>query len=247
MYIKLREYLYDSAWARFLTNGVTLMNLSCGILSFYFALHGAWEHAVLAVIIASVLDNIDGRLARSLGAGTGFGKDLDSLADVISFGCVPAFLLYEWSLRHAPHAFIGVAALFYVICAALRLARFNQGGSKNSSHLYFSGLSSPGATGFCIFPMILVFYSDGVSYVSPWVCALVLTVSGILMLARFPSFSLKNLRPLVGRSVYVLAVALLLAWMNFWLFMLMVIGLYALSIPVSMICVAWSRPKGESS
>jgi Phosphatidylserine synthase len=107
-----------------LPNLVTLAALSMGLTSIRFAVEGKFEIAVVAVMIAAILDGLDGRLARALRGTTRFGAELDSLADFVDFGVAPALILYFSSL-HQIKSFGWFAALLYAIAAALRLARFN--------------------------------------------------------------------------------------------------------------------------
>ncbi|HEX8215929.1 MAG TPA: phosphatidylcholine/phosphatidylserine synthase, partial [Allosphingosinicella sp.] len=105
-------------------NAVTALALCVGLSGVRFAIAGEWERAVYAIVIAAVLDGMDGRIARMLKGQSRFGAELDSLSDVIAFGVSPAIILHLWSLQHWPR-FGWMFALAYAVCAALRLARFN--------------------------------------------------------------------------------------------------------------------------
>ncbi len=105
-------------------NAVTAMALCSGLTGIRFAIAGDWERAVLMVLLAGVLDGIDGRIARLVRGESRFGAELDSLSDAISFGVSPALIVYLWSLMGIPR--VGwLAALIYAVFCALRLARFN--------------------------------------------------------------------------------------------------------------------------
>ncbi|HEX2758673.1 MAG TPA: CDP-diacylglycerol--serine O-phosphatidyltransferase, partial [Thermoanaerobaculia bacterium] len=102
----------------------TAGNILCGYLSLDAAAQGAFEYAAKLVFLAAILDGLDGRVARLTGTTSAFGEQLDSLADVVSFGVAPAFLVYRWGLSGFGRAGLLVSFLF-VVCGALRLARFN--------------------------------------------------------------------------------------------------------------------------
>ena len=105
-------------------NAVTALALCSGLTAIRFAIAGLWENAIYAIIIAAVLDGMDGRIARALKGQSKFGAELDSLSDVIAFGVAPALILYLWALQYWPR-FGWLFCLAYAVCMALRLARFN--------------------------------------------------------------------------------------------------------------------------
>jgi CDP-diacylglycerol--serine O-phosphatidyltransferase len=120
----------------------TLANLFCGWACVVYAMQGQLETAAPFIGVALVLDMLDGRIARMTGTSSEFGLQLDSLADVVSFGMAPAVLAYAWGL--APLGRLGWAVGFlFVTAAALRLARFNI--QRNTDKRYFVGLASPAA------------------------------------------------------------------------------------------------------
>ena len=105
-------------------NAVTALALCTGLSGAWFAMQGRWENAVAAIVIAGVLDAMDGRIARMLRGESRFGAELDSLSDVIAFGATPALIIYMWVMQDMPR-FGWTISVFFVLCAALRLARFN--------------------------------------------------------------------------------------------------------------------------
>ena len=123
----------------------TTGNLCCGFFSLIQSARGHYETAALLIILAGVLDGLDGRIARLTGTTSEFGVEFDSLADIASFGIAPAFLAYEWAL--VPFHRVGwLVAFLFVACAATRLARFNlQHGTADKR--FFAGLPSPAAAG----------------------------------------------------------------------------------------------------
>ena len=115
-----------------LPNILTLVGVCIGLTSIKFAFDGKFELSIIAVVIAGVIDGLDGRIARLIKGTSKVGKELDSLTDVISFGVAPAFIMYFWSLNEIGR--LGwLIALIYVICVALRLARFNVNSETESS------------------------------------------------------------------------------------------------------------------
>lgn len=136
---KLGMYIY------ILPNLMTVANLFCGFISIIFSIKGEFKSAAIAVVIAAVFDQLDGRLARLTHATSKFGAELDSLCDLVSFGLAPAMLMYLWALN--PYGRVGMMASFlFLACGALRLARFNvQVGVVEKN--YFQGLPIPMAAG----------------------------------------------------------------------------------------------------
>lgn len=123
----------------------TVGNIFCGYLALDFALHGRFDHAAAILFLAGILDGLDGRVARLTGTTSAFGEQLDSLADVISFGVAPAFLVYRWALADFDRLGLLVSFLF-VVCGACRLARFNVQVHVVDKR-YFVGLPIPAAAG----------------------------------------------------------------------------------------------------
>jgi len=139
----------------------TVANLLCGYYAVVAALVGGrddFDHAAKAIGFAILFDSLDGRVARLTGTNTEFGVQLDSLADVVSFGIAPAVMAYAWGVRSLPglvdttgghqlSEFGWIACLFYLVCCAWRLARFNVQGMAPGGSKYFVGMPAPGAAG----------------------------------------------------------------------------------------------------
>ena len=177
-----------------LPNLFTTAGLFAGFYAIISAMSGRFEAAAIAIFIAMVMDGIDGRLARITNTQSDFGKEYDSLADMVSFGLAPALVMYLWAL--APLGKVGFAAAFvYAAGAALRLARFNtQVGIIDKR--YFQGLASPAAAallaGFVWWGDDAVWLREDVAYI-----AAVLTVAaGVLMVSnvRYNSFKDQDLK-----------------------------------------------------
>ena len=129
-----------------LPNLFTIAALFFGFYSIILAWHDFYGRAVIMLFMAMVFDGLDGRVARMINAQSEFGAELDSLADMVSFGVAPALILYKWSLMSLGKAG-WLIAFIYVACTALRLARFNVRTAHHTSKAYFQGLSTTAAAG----------------------------------------------------------------------------------------------------
>lgn len=183
---------------RMLPNILTMVALSAGLTGIRFALQGQWTAAVGAILVAAVLDGVDGRIARAMGRTTKFGSQLDSLADCVSFGVAPALLIYLWVEQNAG-ALGWIAVLAYTICAALRLARFNAGQDDSGDQPawasgYFIGVPSPAAAGLALYPMIASFVFGPGFWTHPAFVGIWIVVVAGLMVAPLPTFSMKSAR-----------------------------------------------------
>lgn len=178
---------------KFIPNLITLMSLIAGISSIKFSIQANWKLAVLMIMLAAFFDFFDGWMARKLKKSSQFGAELDSLSDFISFGLAPSLLInlcFTYELGR-----IGwVISLFYIVCAALRLARFNIENMKEQSKVFY-GIPSPAAAGVIMIPLYLNFI-DQVQFTInyPLICAVLTTFAGIMMISRVPTPSVKNLK-----------------------------------------------------
>ena len=145
-----------------LPNMLTLIGVCIGLTSIRFALDGKFEFAVIAIITAGIIDGLDGRIARLINATSKVGKELDSLTDMISFGVAPAFIMYFWKLNTLGR-FGWLLCLIYVICVALRLARFNINSEEEPSWKdnFFEGVPSPAGGIIVLMPLIISFSGFG--------------------------------------------------------------------------------------
>lgn len=165
-----------------LPNMVTSGNLLCGLFSLILVLHGRVVPAAWLVFFAVIFDGFDGKVARMLGGGSQFGLEFDSLADLVSFGVAPSILLYHVSVRNL-YIIGAVAAAFFALCVALRLARFNVVHVPGP----FQGLPSPAGGLF-----VSSFVISGLS-LPAWFMALVLVGTGLLMISSIPYANMKKL------------------------------------------------------
>lgn len=180
-----------------LPNAVTAMAMCFGLTGIRFGIAGEWPLAVAAVIMAGVLDGIDGRIARLLNAQSRFGAELDSLSDAIAFGVSPALIIYLWSLSAMPK-FGWIISLALAVCCALRLARFNaQIDIEEQPHKsagFLTGIPAPVGAGMAFLPLYL-WMETGIdilrhySIVAPW-----LLLIAFLMISNVATFSWTSLR-----------------------------------------------------
>lgn len=196
-----------------LPNLITLLALCAGVTAIRMGVEGRYELAVAAIILAIVLDALDGRIARLLKGTSRFGAELDSLADFVNFGVAPAMLIYLWSL-HALRSLGWIVALGLAICCALRLARFNvaldEADRPSFMVNYFTGVPAPAGAGLALLPMYLSFLglvpngAAAAPFILPYIAGI-----AILMVSQLPTFSGKTLGRRVRRDM-VLAILLLL-------------------------------------
>jgi CDP-diacylglycerol--serine O-phosphatidyltransferase len=172
----------------------TMGNMFCGYACIVYAMRGDFDTAAPFIGIAVVLDMLDGRIARLTGTASDFGVELDSLADVISFGVAPAILSFAWGLQ--PLGRLGYAAGFlYVSAAALRLARFNIQSAAVTDKRYFVGMPSPPAAG--IAAATVYFYPYGLhDYRAALPALAMVLIPAVLMVStiRFRSFKTIDLK-----------------------------------------------------
>ena len=178
-----------------LPNMFTLVGVCIGLTSIKFAFDGRFGFAVLAILVAGIIDGLDGRIARLIKGTSEVGKELDSLTDVISFGVAPAFIMYFWSLNNLGR--VGwLVCLIYVICVALRLARFNVTSNANTKWKdnFFEGVPSPAGGILVLFPLIYSFsefqlFSIENEYLVPGFFIL----TSILLISKIPTYSFKKI------------------------------------------------------
>ena len=178
---------------KFIPNLITLMSLIAGISSIKFSIQANWKLAVLMIMLAAFFDFFDGWMARKLKKSSQFGAELDSLSDFISFGLAPS-LLINLCFTHELGRIGWVISLFYIVCAALRLARFNIENMKEQSKVFY-GIPSPAAAGVIMIPLYLNFI-DQVQFTInyPLISAVLTAFAGIMMISRVPTPSVKNLK-----------------------------------------------------
>jgi CDP-diacylglycerol--serine O-phosphatidyltransferase len=168
-------------FARALPSFFTVGNLFLGIISIILAIQDSWQYAAIMVIIGMLLDGLDGRVARMLNTQSEFGKELDSLSDVISFGVAPAIIMYVSALKYTGPEGWFVTAIF-PICGALRLARFNVNPGKPG---YFIGLPITAAGGILA---TMALYNDYVDNAYIHMCGMLFLSFLMVSQIRYPAF-----------------------------------------------------------
>ncbi len=229
---------------RMLPNALTTLALCAGMNAIRFAVQGRWEAAVIAIVVAAILDTLDGRTARLLNAQSKFGAELDSLADIVSFGVTPAILLYQWTL-HAAGNIGWMATLAFSICAALRLARFNTAlsaiGPRQPKAPYFVGVPTPAGAGLAMLPLIVdLQVGEPVVVNHPYIVALWVMGIALLMVSRIPTLALSGIHVGQRFRLPLLAVIGIVAGATVdtpWATAIFVAVAYLLSIPV----LYWQR------
>ena len=193
----------------FVPNAITAAALCAGLTGIRFAISGDWGAAVLAVVLAGVLDGFDGRIARLLNAQSRFGAELDSLADSLSFGTAPAVIIYLWALQDVPR-FGWFAALAFAISCALRLARFNaQIDVDEQPHKragFLTGVPAPVAAGLAFLPLYLWIATGRDELREPLLVGIWLGLIGVLMISNIATLSWASLRPRRGIRLELIAV-----------------------------------------
>jgi CDP-diacylglycerol--serine O-phosphatidyltransferase len=238
---RMAERFEDLSIGKIVPSALTLLGLCSGATAIRFAVSGDWKEAVIAIAFAMLFDMLDGRAARLLGADTRFGAQLDSLADLVSFGVAPALIVYNWSLNQMGNAG-WIAALIFCTCSAIRLARFNVQSVRDEGATakkpYFTGLPTPAAAGLMLLPLIFSFQVGPETLQEPVFTGIMIAITSVLMVSRLPTPSIKYMR-ITGIYRYVVAAGgvglllLLIAWP--WSTLTAGLLLYLASIPLGLL------------
>ena len=222
--------------SKYVPNFITLLSLSSGFTSISFSLKGEWDIAIDLILLATIFDFFDGWFARKLKSGSNFGAELDSLSDFVSFGVAPSFLIYLWSTNTLGSLGWG-ATLFFVICSALRLARFtadiyitNKPIDKNE---YFTGVPSPAAAGLILLPLF-IFFEFQIEFLKNDYLNLITTiVIGFMMISKIPTISIKKLKinPKYKTWIFLIFVLVCVALISrIWITLISVVSAYLISV-----------------
>jgi CDP-diacylglycerol--serine O-phosphatidyltransferase len=180
-----------------LPNAITLIGVCIGLTSIKFAIDGKFTIAIIGILFAGLMDALDGRIARLIKGTSKMGKELDSLGDVISFGVAPALIMYFWNLQYLDKLgwFI---CLIYVVCVALRLARFNVGSEEEPSWKdnFFEGMPSPAGGIIVLMPLIFSFsglekFFFEINY--DILVPISFIIVSILLISTIPTYSFKKI------------------------------------------------------
>jgi len=221
-----------------LPNILTLGGVCLGISSIKFSIDGNYSLAVIFILLAAILDALDGRIARLIKGTSEFGKELDSLTDFVSFGIAPVFILYFWELNN--YGKLGWAiTLIYSVCCVLRLARFNLTKIDDQQlwkSNYFEGVPSPAGGILILMPLIFELADLNLSFniknLTPYFTILI----AILMVSKFPTLSLKKISISPKATAFILLGIgiVFISLLGYTFETLLVFGLvYLISIPVS--------------
>jgi CDP-diacylglycerol--serine O-phosphatidyltransferase len=237
---------------KMIPNMLTLGALAAGMTGMRFALNERWEAAAFSILIAALLDTLDGRVARLLKGSSKFGAELDSLSDFICFGVAPAMILYHWALQDAGR-FGWFLVVLFAMCCAMRLARFNTMLEDEKKPVwagrFFTGVPAPAGAGLVLLPMILSFQvpEDFVPYLqNPYLVSVVLVACGGLFVSTLPTFSFKNMKMARAWMMpLMIGVAILAAFVvsDPWLALTAILVLYLASFPLAMRSYLWHKQR----
>ncbi len=222
-----------------LPNVLTLAGVCLGISSIKFSLDSNFKLAVIFILLAAILDALDGRIARMIKGTSDFGKELDSLTDFVSFGIAPAFIIYFWELKD--YGKIGWAiTLIYSVCCVLRLARFNLtriGENDVWKQNYFEGVPSPVGAILVLTPLIFSLSDFNLNYSINYLTPYLMVLVSILLISKIPTFSFKKIKIRPKLTIFILfAMGIALVSLIFFTFISLFIFsfFYILSIPFSL-------------
>ena len=221
-----------------LPNMFTIVGVCIGLSSIKFAFDEKFTLSIIAIIVAAIIDGLDGRIARLIQGTSKVGKELDSLTDVISFGVAPAFIMYFWKLNELGR--VGwLICIIYVVCVALRLARFNVNSGQEPSWKdnFFEGVPSPAGGVLVLMPLIYSLSDIQILNINYnfFVPILFITIS-ILLISKFPTYALKKISVPRSMTIFLLlAVVLYFGLLLLYTFNAIVISglIYFIMIPIS--------------
>ncbi len=183
--------------AQLLPNMLTVAAICAGVTAIRLGVQGDYVRAVQLLLIAGVLDGLDGRLARLLRSSSAMGAELDSLADFLNFGVAAPLVIYYWGLQDMRHAG-WIAVLFFAICSVMRLARFNvsakEDDAKGGTGAYFVGLPAPAGALLAMLPMFVAFAVPEIPQLPAWLVGIYMAGVGLLLISPVPVWSFKKTR-----------------------------------------------------
>ena len=216
---------------------ITLSSIVAGMTAILLASRGEFEKAVIAIILAAVFDGFDGRVARMFNASSQFGVELDSLADSISFGVSPAFVMFFYATQNIK-SFGWIVSVLFAISCVLRLARFNvMTGDEEVPeywHYFFTGVPAPAGALMSLTPIMLFVATGEKVFTCPYICMGWMLFVAFLMISRIPTLSLKKMK--VAKNslpVFLLCFVLFICMMyfHFWATASFIWSFYILTIP----------------
>ena len=232
------ELVSDKKTRGILPNTLTLIGVCIGLSSIKFALDLKYELAIIAIVFAALIDSLDGRIARLIKGTSKVGKELDSLTDIISFGVAPAFIMYFWSLNNLGK-FGWLLCLIYVVCVALRLARFNVSSNEEPSWKdnFFIGVPSPAGGILVLMPLIYSLSEFELFNINfELIVPIFFAITSFLLISKIPTYSLKKIIVPRAMTIFLLfSIVLFFGLLLIYTFKMMILfGLiYLCFIPIS--------------
>jgi CDP-diacylglycerol--serine O-phosphatidyltransferase len=232
------QIVSDKKARMILPNALTLIGVCIGLSSIKFALDSKFELSIIAIIFAALFDALDGRVARLIKGTSLVGKELDSLADVISFGVAPAFIMYFW-LLNSLGKFGWLLCLIYVVCVALRLARFNVNSNEETSWKdnFFEGIPSPAGGIIVLMPLIFNLSELDIININYRIVVPIFFITiSFLLISKIPTYSFKKIVIPRRMTIFVLfGIVLFFGLLLIYTFKVLVFGglAYVILIPIS--------------
>lgn len=247
-----RKRLREISVRYLIPNAITVLAICAGLSAVRMAIEERFETAIGLILLAAILDGLDGRAARLLKASSKFGAEMDSLADAINFGCVPALVLYVYVLDETKQ-FGWIAALIYVIACVLRLARFNvmTGDSARPKwqREFFIGIPAPAGAMLVLLPVYVGFLGVSADWITASIVSLYTIIIGFLMVSNLPVWSAKSVGGISRTAVMpvlLLIVLLVAALANFtWVTLAVVAVAYLAFLPYSVHMYRKAKKKAE--
>ena len=223
----------------FLPSVITLSSIISSLTGVLFAVQGQFDKALVAIILSAIFDGFDGRVARLLKSSSQFGVELDSLADSISFGVAPAFIMYFYATQNLKS--IGwIVSLAFAIACVLRLARFNVATADETIpeywHNFFTGVPAPAGALLALSPITLFYSTKMEIFKNPVICLVWMFFVAFLMISKIPTLSLKKKKVHKTSVAFLLFIIMLLVsliYFYFWIVASIIWIVYFLTIPMT--------------
>ncbi|WP_085904361.1 CDP-alcohol phosphatidyltransferase family protein [Kiloniella majae] len=223
--LKRRRRLHGFSVNRLIPNAITLMALCSGLSAIRAALESNWKLAVIGIVVAMILDGLDGPVARLMKGTSEFGAQLDSLADFVNFGVVPSLVIYLWAMD-GTGGLAWAVSLFFAVCCGMRLARFNTSLLDENpppwASKFFTGIPAPCGAGLVLIPVVLSFELGDDILRSSILNGVVLVAVGALFVSTIPTYSSKRIRiprRYVGLVLLGFAVCIMFLYSTPWVFL----------------------------
>ena len=189
-----------------LPNFITILGLCIGLNSIKLAFEGNFEKSIIFIVIAAIIDSVDGRIARLINGTSKLGAELDSLTDFVNFGVCPSLIIYFWSLNNVKN-YGWIVSIIFVVACCLRLARFNlsnENYSRNDWKVnFFSGVPAPAAAGLILLPMIFSFSEFNYLYSkNDFHNLFIVVIVSFLMVSKIPTYAFKKIK--ITKNIFII-------------------------------------------